>query len=199
MEGWLSNLLGIKGEATKPQEWDTSKCVPVVDLGQGGFSNEDSQYIVDSGSLSIGAPASYRLYHPGVSCRHSSGGTPGNAPANNTVYHARVLRASIQLYFDEAGVAARTDRFVRFQFGLTGDTGLQIWLQAEVQPLNDLYGYYHANMYSMIVPDGYEFAMRVELLASYGAGEGLDECPANTTALFTCQAIKKPLGGQLPL
>lgn len=196
-ELWMPGALGIKGHTTKPQELDTSKVVPVVDVTQGGFANESDQSNVTNLNVSLAGVTSL-LTHPGISCRFSTGGGPANAAANESPFHARVTRASANVFFTAAGLAGLANRYMLIQFGLTLDSGAQMWLFQRLHFLWDKTAEYEANLDGMLINPGSEFVVRAYLLPAYNGGAGGATFPAGTTISIWTQSYKKPLGGQLP-
>lgn len=199
MDVWLPNLLGVKGYATKPQKWDISKAIGVVDLGQGGFSNESVQEVTDIAALDLSGNPS-RLIHPGFSCRYGAGGGPGNAPKNEGPFHGRVTRAEVRLTLNSAAASTLDGRWFRLAIGLTDDAGNQLYLQSSMFQIdNERLDYSMVVDKSIIVMPATELVIAGFLQVDLSGGMGSPNCPPSTLLSGTYQGYKKPLGGRLPL
>lgn len=199
-ELWVPATLGIKGEGTKPQQFDTSKVSPVLDMGQGGFAYEEEAGIISDASIVLAGLSGYN-YAPGVSCCFGPGATPGSAPANERPNHARINRAMIEVVIaNMASAALLSGRYMEYYFGLRNDAGAQLWLEAgHLYGSSQLQRYYAEIDETILVHPGHEFEMRIALQVDWSGGAGPATFPAGTVANFYTQSYKKPLGGQLPI
>lgn len=198
-ELWVPKTLGIKGEGTKPQEFDTSKVAPVLDMGQGGFAY-DGQAQAAGGAAALIAGVDEYYYHTGVSCLFGAGGSPQNAPKNESPFHARILRSLIDITVTQASAPTMSGRYIEYRFGVKDDGGSYHWLEAGHWFGSSQIQHYFAEIdETIIVLPGFEFVAFVRFQPDWSGGAGPAVFPAGTIVGVTVQYYKKPFGGQLPI
>lgn len=192
MQNWIPDLLNIKGIKSKPNLFDTERCVSIVDLGQGGFASELSRAVVQSTGGALAGGAGF-TFNTTLDCRLST---------NTRRVTGRFHSLYAEVVLDQAGALALNQRRMYIAISLAGESGLdsevfrQRWTVSSAQsthPVNPL----HIS-WSGFVPSGFIARWLVTLQPDYlGAGPAV--FPANSFFNFSDSFTIKPEGAQLPI
>ncbi len=192
MQNWIPDLLDIKGVKSKPNLFDTDRCVAIIDLGQGGFASELSRSIVSSTGGNLAGGANF-VFNTTLDCRHQS---------NNRRVTGRFHSLFAEVDLDQAGALALNQRRMYIAISLFPDAGSdslvfrQRWTVSSAQskhPVNPL----HIS-WSGFVPSGWIARWLVDLQPDY-IGAGPANFPANSFFNYSDSFTIKPEGAQLPV
>lgn len=191
---WIAEALDLKGLKSKPEIFDAEKVVPVLDLGQGGFSSERALAGATSSAGSIAGVTTITTVR-----------TPDLRYSNEKRERcARIHSLYAYVAFNQAGALAMNGRWFSYSFQLFDSAGTgRIYIARQEQEIITARGFYAFNLLALsnwhgYVLPGYAAETTITLQADF-VGAGGAAFPAGTTAGYASSYTIKSKGGQLPI